>query len=267
MGRRFDTDLISDLIMTIGAPCLVFSSLVTIEIESDTLVAMAGATALAIVVMGVIAAGVLLAFRLPLTTFLAPMTLPNTGNMGLPICLFAFGDEGLALGVCVFAITATTQFTVGMWVWSGEVSARQLLQTPVTLAALLAIAVLAADLSPPRFVLRTTQILGGFTIPLMQFTLGVSLARLELGHIPKTLSLSIFRLALGVAVGAGVAEWFGLEGAARGVLILDCAMPVAVFNYLMAERFDRSPSEVTGTVVLSTLLALGTLPLLLAWLI
>ena len=53
LGRRFDTDLISDLIMTIGAPCLVFSSLVTIEVESDTLVAMAGATALAIVVMGV----------------------------------------------------------------------------------------------------------------------------------------------------------------------------------------------------------------------
>ena len=93
------------------------------------------------------------------------------------------------------------------------------------------------------------------------------MARLELGHIPRTLSLSIFRLALGVAVGAGVAEWLDLAPVARGVLILDCAMPVAVFNYMMAERYGRSPAEVAGTVVISTLLALGTLPLLLAWLI
>ena len=78
---------------------------------------------------------------------------------------------------------------------------------------------------------------------------------------------SIFRLALGVAAGVVVAEWLGLTGVARGVLILDCAMPVAVFNYMMAERYGRSPSEVAGTVVLSTLLSLGTLPLLLAWLI
>lgn len=266
-GRPYDSDLIGDLIMTIGAPCLVFSSLVSLEVETGALVEMALATVLALVVMAVIAAAVLLAFRLPLNSFLAPMVLPNTGNMGLPVCLFAFGDEGLALGVCVFAITATTQFTLGMWLWSGRASLGQLVRTPVTLAAVLSIAVLAGDFSPPRFVLRTADILGGMTIPLMQFTLGVSIARLNISHIPKTLALSIFRLALGVAVGVGVAEWLGLTGVARGVLVLDCAMPVAVFNYMMAERFGRSPTEVAGTVVISTLLAFGTLPLLLIWLI
>ena len=68
-------------------------------------------------------------------------------------------------------------------------------------------------------------------------------------------------------MGAGIAEWLELERVARGVLILDCAMPVAVFNYMMAERYDRTPAEVAGTVVISTLLALGTLPLILAWVI
>jgi len=267
LGRPYDSDLIGDLIMTIGAPCLVFSSLVSLEVETGALVQMAAATALALVAMSLLAAGVLLAFRLPLRSFLAPMVLPNTGNMGLPVCLFAFGEEGLALGVVVFAITATTQFTLGMWLWSGRGSLGQFIRTPVTLAALLSIAVLAGGFEPPRFVLRTADILGGITIPLMQFTLGVSIARLKIGHIPKTLSLSIFRLALGVGVGVGVAEWLGLTGVARGVLIVDCAMPVAVFNYMMAERFGRSPTEVAGTVVLSTLLAFGTLPLLLAWLI
>jgi predicted permease len=66
-------------------------------------------------------------------------------------------------------------------------------------------------------------------------------------------------------VGAGLAELFGLTGAARGVLILDCSMPVAVLNYLLAERYQRSPEQVASLVVLSTLLSLVTLPLILAW--
>jgi predicted permease len=193
------------------------------------------------------------------------MTLPNTGNMGLPVCLFAFGEEGLALGVCFFAVASITQFTLGMFVWSGELSWRQLLRTPVTIASLLAVVAIASDFDPPRFLLRTTQILGGMTIPLMQFTLGVSISRLALGHIPRALALSVFRLGLGVAVGVLVAEWLELEGVARGVLILDCAMPVAVVNYMLAVRYRRSPSEVAGTVVISTLLSFVTLPLLLAW--
>ena len=264
-GRPYDSELIGDLTMTVGAPCLVFYSLVTIEIEASALAQMAGAGLLAIGVMGVVATAVLLAFRQPLHTFLAPMTLPNTGNMGLPVCLFAFGEEGLALGVCFFAVASITQFTLGMSVWSGELSWRQLLRTPVTIASLLAVVAIASDFDPPRFLLRTTQVLGGMTIPLMQFTLGVSIGRLALGHIPRALALSIFRLGLGVAVGVLVAEWLELEGVARGVLILDCAMPVAVVNYMLAVRYRRSPSEVAGTVVISTLLSFGTLPLLLAW--
>jgi hypothetical protein len=83
--------------------------------------------------------------------------------------------------------------------------------------------------------------------------------------MPRTIGLALLRLGLGLAVGAGVAEAFGLEGVARGVLILDCTMPVAVLNYLLAERYQRSPADVANLVVVSTLLSLVTLPLILAW--
>ena len=66
-------------------------------------------------------------------------------------------------------------------------------------------------------------------------------------------------------MGWTLAELFGLTGAARGVLILDCSMPVAVLNYLLAEKYERSPSEVASLVLLSTLISLVTLPLILAW--
>ena len=68
-------------------------------------------------------------------------------------------------------------------------------------------------------------------------------------------------------LGILVTSLFGLTGAARGVVILDAAMPVAVFNYLLAERYDRAPDEVAGAVVVSTLISFVTLPILLYFLL
>ena len=118
------------------------------------------------------------------------------------------------------------------------------------------------ELSVPSWISRTTSLLGGFTIPVMQLTLGVSLARFGVVRPLRGLGLSLLKLAGGAAVGFAVAALLGLEGVAAGVVILDCAMPVAVFNYMFAERHARSPSEVASLIVLSTLLSLLTLPLL-----
>jgi predicted permease len=108
-------------------------------------------------------------------------------------------------------------------------------------------------------------VLGDLTIPLMQFTLGVTLGRLSLRAIPRSLALSLLKIGMGVAVGVAVSLALGLEGIARGVFILDCAMPAAVFNYLLAQRYDRSPAEVASVVMMSTLVSLVTLPLVLAY--
>ena len=106
LGRPFDTTLFTDLIMRVGAPCLVFSSLVSYEIQFDQAAEMILATFVATAVMAGLAAVALRVARLPLDTFLAPMTFGNTGNMGIPLCYFAFGEAGLALAICVFATTS-----------------------------------------------------------------------------------------------------------------------------------------------------------------
>ena len=172
----------------------------------------------------------------------------------------------VVLAWVLFATTAIAHYTVGQWIWSGRVSFDEV-NTPLSWAVVAAIAVLGLDLPVPSWVLRSSDVLGGLAIPLMQLSLGVSLARLRPSDVPRTLALSVGRLAMGVSVGLALAELFGLEGTARGVLILDCAMPAAVFNYMMAERYGRSPSEVASVVVLSTLLSFATLPLLIGWLL
>lgn len=267
MGRRYDTELITDLIMNVGAPCLVFSSIVDLETEGRLVFEMAAAILVAIVAMLLIAAVVLRLAGIPVATFIGPMTMPNTGNMGLPVVLFAFGAEGFTLGVVIFAIMATLQFTVMTWFWTREISFAQFFRTPLSYAVVIAVTFVLLDLEPPEWAFRFTSLLGAFTVPLMQLTLGVSLAQLKVDRIPRTAMLSAFRIGLGLGVGWAVAELFGFEGVARGVLILDCAMPVAVINYLFAERYGRSSSEVASTVVLSTVFSFVTLPLILALLL
>jgi hypothetical protein len=183
--------------------------------------------------------------------------------MGLPLCLLAFGEQGLALAISYFAINVVLMFSFGVAVAAGAASWRKLTRLPVIYAVAAALAFLYTGTTPPEWVSSTTRILGGLTIPLMLITLGVSLAGLGIQSLPRSFALSVLRLVSGFAIGWVTAEIFGMEGAARGVLILQCAMPVAVFNYLFALQYNNQPEEVAGTVVLSTALSFLSLPVLL----
>ncbi len=267
LGRAVDNSLIADLCMNLGAPCLIFSSLVSLNVDASALAELTGVIVTAFIFFGVLGAAALRVMKLSTTSFLAPVVFPNTGNLGLPVCLFAFGTEGLLYGVVFFAITSVIQYTVGQWMWSGEASLERLFRTPLVYAVVAAIGAIVTGIEVPTWLLRTTQSLGGITIPLMQFTLGVSLATLPVKRLPRSFALGALRLVMGFGVGVGLASLFELEGVIRGVVILDCAMPAAVINYLFAEKYDRNPEDIAGAVVASTTISLVSLPLILAWLL
>ena len=116
----------------------------------------------------------------------------------------------------------------------------------------------------PLWLENSFTLLGSFTIPLMLLTLGVSLAQLQVKDFARSGWLAVARLSIGLMVGLAIAELMGLEGVIRNVVIIQSTMPAAVFNYLMAKRYQQSPEAVAGLVVMSTLLSFATLPLLLA---
>jgi predicted permease len=127
----------------------------------------------------------------------------------------------------------------------------------------LAVAIAVTGAVPPTWFTNTVTLLSGLTIPLMLLALGFSLARLKVKSLGRSLVLGALRLLLGLATGLALVELFGFTGAARGVLIIQCSMPVAVFQYLFAQMYNRAPEEIAGTVVTSTVLSFATLPLLL----
>lgn len=191
--------------------------------------------------------------------------LPNTGNMGLPLCLFAFGDIGLALGIAYFTISALLQFTVGISIAAGGMSVKRALSTPHIYVVSLAVLLLWTGTTLPEWVSNTVHLIGQFTIPLMLLFLGVSLARLTVQGVGRAVILSVVRIGGGLAVGVLLVWAFGLTGPAAGVVLIQSSMPVAVFNYLFAQYYDNSPAEVAGLVVVSTAISFATLPFLLAF--
>ena len=263
MRVPYETAFVTRLVTNVGFPCLIFSSLVRAQITPETLGVMGLAALATTAAFGLIGALVLKALRIELSVFLNSMIFANTGNMGLPLCLLAFGEEGLALAIAYFTVNGTLTFIVGPAIASGNAHPKEVLKIPMVWATLAGLAVKLADVSMPEWTMKALVLIGGFPIPLMLITLGVSLAGLKVAHLGRSAGLALLRLIMGFSVGWLAAELFGFEGAARGVLIIECAMPVAVFNFLYAQMYDKRPDEVAGAIVVSTVLSFATLPLLL----
>ena len=117
--------------------------------------------------------------------------------------------------------------------------------------------------SPGMKLLLVGLIAMALVIPLMLITLGVSLSKLRIVSLGRSLTLSLVRLVPGALIGLAAGWIFDLGPMGQGVLAIQCAMPVAVFNYLFAQLYRRAPDEVAGTIVTSTALSFLTLPLLL----
>lgn len=265
-GAGFDEVSISRLVLNVGVPCLLFRSLTTLDVSPFELAQMAGLT---VGVMALFALGgfaVLKAMKLPAHTFLGPLVFSNSGNVGVPICLFAFGETGLALGMTYFAVSATFHVSLGSPLFAGTFSWRPFLRSPLTWAVLVTVPIVALGIPVPAWIARTTTLLGDIAIPLMLLTLGVSLSKMHPDSLGRSLFLSLVRLGLGLGAGLLLTSLLGVEGLTRKVLILQASMPVGVLNYLFAHRYGRSPEQVASLVLVSTLLSVLSIPALLAWL-
>jgi len=262
-GKGYDTTFVTRLIMNLGAPFLVLSSFQEARPSLDA-IGEVGLAAVCVTTLTAAAALLLLrVLRLDLRTYFPSVVFQNTGNMGLPLCLFAFGESGLALGIVVFVWVSMMNFTFGVAIASGQRSVTRVLRTPLVWSTLLSLVLAIAGVTLPLWIRNTAKMIGDLTIPMMLITLGVSLARLSVSALPRSLTVASMRFGLGLAAGVLVATVLGLEGIARGVVVLQFSMPPAVFNYLIAARYDHNSDEVAGVVVTGTAMSVVVVPLVL----
>ena len=263
----FDNATISSLVMYVGSPCLIYSALTSNAAETAAL-GMMGISAFIVILMSLIFSWVFLKIvGWKLTTYLPALIHPNCGNMGLPLVLLAFGQEGLALGMAYFFVNSISQYTLGMAISSGQFDIRQLMKQPIIWAVIFVLTVILGEFQMPKWFNSTTSILAGLTIPAMLIMLGTSLANLNIASLKETLTISFLRILLGLGLGLLVIEMLSLSGIMAGIVLLQSAMPSAVFNYIFADRFNRESDKVAAVILQSTLISALSLPLLVAWVI
>jgi malate permease and related proteins len=268
----YAAEFVSRAVMNIGAPCLVVSAISQAEISGQGFAQVALAASLIFIGTAALAVLVIRYSGGDVRSLLSAVVFPNNGNMGLPLCLFAFGEEGLALALAFFLVQMTALMTGGVALMSRANTGlmpmlRDLAKQPLIYSIVVALWLLGTDATLPLWVDSTVELLAGFTIPLMLITLGVSLSNLTTTGWWRSIGFSVLRIGGGLVFAWIVVLLLGLTGTAKNVVLLQSIMPAAVFNYLLALKFDRDPNAVAGIVVASTVMALVAVPLLLALLL
>ncbi len=264
LGYEYRMQFVTRLAASVAMPCLIFTTLMQTEVAPASLAAVAAAAFAGYLTLGVLFYGLVRVARLEVRTYLAPLIFGNTGNLGLPLALFSFGDQGLGFAVAVFAVTAICSFTAGVWIVSGGGSVRVLFREPLVYGTLLGALFLWQGWQTPRFLTSTLELIGQMAIPLMLLTLGVAVARLSPGNLSRAFWLSLTRVALCLAVAFAIGGFLQLPPVSMAILALQLSTPMAVTSYLLAEKFEADSQAVAGLVVVSTVLSVLTLPLTLA---
>ena len=265
IGAPFDMPFVTRLIMYVAGPCLVFTTLSQLTLPLREFWGMVGA--IIVVTLGVagVSAVLIKILDLPQRSFLPALTLGNTGNLGLPLCLFAFGEEGLGLAVAIYVTNSLLQFTFVPLLHTRVSIVRTLFGTPMLYGAVAGLAVVVGGVPVPTWLATTVASIGDLLIPLMLMALGNTIGGLKAHNLPRAFGLGAARLIISFVVAVAVSFALGLSGVAQGVLVLQGAMPAAVFSYLFAARYERDADDIAGIVLVSTLLGAVTLPLLVSY--
>lgn len=264
---------ISQIAFKIFIPCLLFELLTTSNLTNDDILRMGGFTVVSILVFGV--AAWILARSLHyqkgmISALLMVMMFSNSGNYGLSLNQFAFGEQALAYASVYFAVSIIMINTVGLVIASlGTADIKKalldLLKTPAVYALLLALLFNVMNWQLPTPLSRTVSILADGSIPLMIVLMGIQLYHSQWAGRARTLALiAVMRLAVSPILALPIALMFGLQGAALQAGITESALPTAVMMAVVATEYNVEPSFVTMSVVMTTLLSPLTITPLLA---
>ncbi|RSE79199.1 AEC family transporter [Achromobacter denitrificans] len=258
----FGGSFITTLVTSVTTPALVFHTFVTTHLDDRALADVAVATLLALLLCGLVCALWLKVWKLPVRTLLPTASLPNAGNLGLPISQMAFGDAGLSVAVAFFAVNSFVMHTLAVRLLSG-VNTKGSWKSPILLASVVAVALRMLHVPVPDWIVETSRMLGAVTVPLMLLSLGHALALIPSGGLRNGAKVAVMRLVVGLAAGLAVVWALDLEPVLAGALSLQMAMPCAVVSYMYVKRYTSEGDTAAGAVLVSTVAFLLLAPVML----
>ncbi len=266
LGKKdpnFDTKFITNFAGNIGTPAMIFYTITTTGITLNLFIEYFIYSL--IIISGFAFVGLIFLFILKkdVVSELPPLILPNTGNMGVPICLFAYGTSGLGVASAVASVIILLHFTLGVLLAKKSFSIDILIKNVPIYAIIASVIFLYYKWEVPGYIENTTFLLTYTTIFLVLMSLGIALSRFQVVSWTKASILGAVRVIIGPIIGFSLISYLGLEGYAAGVLLIQSAMPSAVLTYLVGSMYSEKKvvDSVASVIVTSTVMSLITVPI------
>ncbi len=267
LGKKdpnFDTTFITNFAGNIGTPAMIFYTITTTGVTLDVFIEYF--IYAVIIIAGFAIVGFIFLFILKKDTIteLPPLILPNTGNMGVPICLFAYGTEGLGVASAIASVIILFHFTIGVLLAKKSFSLDVLVKNVPIYGIIIAVLFLYFEWEVPGYIENTTFLLTYTTIFLVLMSLGIALTRLKVVSWTHASILGAVRVVIGPIIGFALIKFLGLTGFAAGVLLIQSSMPSAVLTYLVGSLYSekKAVDNVASVIVTSTLMSFISVPII-----
>ena len=266
LGKKnpnINTDFITTFAGNVGTPAMIFYTITTTGVTLSVftqyfiyaLIIIAGFSLVGIVF--------LLLLKKDFISELPPLILPNTGNMGIPICLFAYGTAGLGVASAIASVVILLHFTLGVLLANKSFSLEILIKNMPIYAIIVSVLFLYFEWEVPGYLENTTFLLTYATIFLVLMSLGIALSRLKVVSWTHASILGAVRVIIGPLIGFGLIKFLNLNGFAAGVLLIQSCMPSAVLTYLVGSMYSERNvvDSVASVIVTSTVMSFITIPI------
>ena len=258
---KFNTNFITTFAGNFGLPAIIFYSLTSTNMSMELFLRFSYYITLYVLIFAVIGIIILKILNKDIYRLLPPLILPNTGNMGMPLCLFAYGKMGLAIATAATAMILVFHFSVNILLASKKFSIKPLLNCIPVYALLVSLIFVYYEIPSPKFLENATFLIGYSAIFLVLMSLGVALSKLKVFSFKETFIYSFIRVIIGPIIGLTFVKFFNLSGVEAGVMFIQASMPSAVLTFLVGEIYSpkKISSSIASTVALSTFLSFFTL--------
>ena len=268
LGKKnpnFDTSFITTYSGNFGTPALVIFALTAGGVTFDVFKEFFIYAIILLAVFGIVGLVFLVLMKKDYIRELPTFILPNTGNMGIPICLFAYGELGMGMAASISSLVVLLHFTLNIFLAKRAFDFQIIFKSPAFYAIIFTILLLYFEEPIPQFVMNTVMLLAYGMIVMILMSLGVALTQMKVFSFKDALITSTGRVIIGPIIGFIVIKIFDLTGAPAGVVLLQSSMPSAILCYLIASMY--SPKEIvdniSSTIVVSTIMSLITIPIVL----
>ncbi len=266
--KKIDIGSIVEVLLYLTIPAFVISSLLKKTIETHEILTIFLAATGVVLGVGLISFIYLtLIKKRELRGFYLPTMFMNSGNMALPLVLLAFGEEGLAYAIIYYVTVGILVYTLGIYIAKGEGGWKEILKLPLLYSVLIGLYFNMTPREIPAPILNAIDILGEATIPMMLLSLGFRLKSIKISYITISLTGSVIRIFGGILVAYLIVSITNISGTAQNVILLSSAMPAAVINFVVTEKYNLQSDLVASIVFLSTILSIFTTPIILAWIV